>query len=166
MIKPPARSERDAVQWPRGSIVMSITIREAAPGDVQAIQNLRMRVRENVLVDPSRVTEETTTRALTEEGRGWVAMEEGRLLGFSIALRDPPRIWALFVDPEQEGRGLGQRLLQEAVDWLWAEGANVIRLSTEPNTRAERLYDQQGWRSVGTNDRGEAVFELYRPGST
>lgn len=144
---------------------MSITIREAAPGDVQAIQKLRTRVRENVLVDPSRVTEATTTRALSEEGRGWVAMEEGRLLGFSIALRSPPRIWALFVDPEQEGRGLGQRLLQEAVDWLWTEGASVIRLSTEPDTRAERFYDQQGWRPVGTNDRGEAVFELHRPGS-
>lgn len=145
---------------------MSITIRQAQMGDVQAIQKLRMSVRENVLIDPSRVTEETTARALTEEGRGWVAMEEGRLLGFSIALRSPPRIWALFVDPEQEGRGLGQRLLQEAVDWLWAEGAGVIRLSTDPDTRAERFYDQQGWRAVGANDQGEAVFELRRPGTS
>ncbi len=143
---------------------MSITIRQAQVGDVQAIQKLRMSVRENVLVDPSRVTGETTTRAITEEGRGWVAIEEGRLLGFSIALTDPPRIWALFIAPEQEGRGLGQRLLQEAVDWLWSEGASVIRLSTDPDTRAERFYDQQGWRAVGTNDSGETVFELHRPG--
>lgn len=144
---------------------MSMTIRQAQAGDVQAIQKLRMSVRENVLVDPSLVTEDTTTRAITQEGRGWVAMETGRLLGFSIALRSPPRIWALFVDPDHEGRGLGQRLLQEAVDWLWSEGANVIRLSTDPDTRAERFYDQQGWRAVGTNDRGEAVFELHRPNS-
>lgn len=122
-----------------------------------------MSVRENILADPSRVTEDATVNAITREGRGWVAIEEGRLLGFSIALRSPPTIWALFIDPAHEGRGLGQRLLQEAVDWLWSEGAAVIRLSTDPDTRAERFYDQQGWRAAGTNERGEAVFELHRP---
>lgn len=142
---------------------MSITIRQAQSGDVQAIQRLRQSVRENVLVDPSRATPEKTTRAITQEGRGWVAMDEGQLMGFSIALLEPPRIWALFVDPEQEGRGLGQRLLEEAVDWLWAQGAEVIRLSTAPDTRAERFYRLQGWRAIGSNDRGETVFELRRP---
>lgn len=142
---------------------MSNTIRQAQAGDVQAIQKLRMSVRENVLVDPSRVTGETVLRAISEEGRGWVIMEDGRLLGFSIALRKPARIWALFVQPGEEGRGLGQRLLQEAVDWLWDEGAAVIRLSTAPDTRAERFYDLQGWRAVGTNDRGERILELQRP---
>lgn len=142
---------------------MPITIRQAQAGDVQAIRKLRFSVRENVLLDPSLASEEKTIRALTDEGRGWVAMEEGRLLGFSIALLSPPTIWALFVDPEQEGRGLGQRLLQEAVDWLWSEGAGVIRLSTDTDTRAERFYDLQGWRAIGTNERGEAVFELHRP---
>lgn len=144
---------------------MSITIREAAPGDALAIKKLRMRVRENVLVDPSQVAEEVTVRAITSEGRGWVAMEEGRLLGFIIALREPATIWALHVDPDHEGRGLGQRLLQTAVDWLWSEGARLITLSTAPDTRAERFYDQQGWRAVGTNDRGEVIFELRRPAS-
>lgn len=142
---------------------MTVSIREAAPGDAQAIKKLRMSVRENVLVDPTRAAEDVTIRAITEEGRGWVAMEDGRLLGFVIALREPPTIWALHVDPDHEGRGLGQRLLQTAVDWLWSEGAPSIRLSTAPDTRAERFYDNQGWRATGSNERGEVVFELPRP---
>lgn len=144
---------------------MSIMLREAAPGDALAIKKLRLRVRENVLADPSRVAEDVTVRAITTDGRGWVAMEDGRLLGFIIVLREPPTIWALHVDPDHEGRGLGQRLLQTGVDWLWSEGAPAITLSTAPDTRAERFYDNQGWRAVGTNDRGEVVFELRRPAS-
>lgn len=142
---------------------MPIIIRQARTGDAKAMRRLRLSVRENVLVDPSRVTEEDTVRAITRDGRGWVAVEQGRLLGFAIARRDPPAIWALFVDPEHEGQGLGRRLMEEAVGWLWAEGAEVIRLSTEPNTRAEHFYAQQGWRVISDNDKGERVFELYRP---
>ncbi len=80
---------------------MSMMIRQAQAGDVQAIQKLRMSVRENVLVDPSLVTEDITTRAITQEGRGWVAMETGRLLGFSIAL--PAKDMGAFRGPGPRG---------------------------------------------------------------
>lgn len=140
-------------------------IRIARPEDTPAINALRLRVRENVLSDPSWLTEQGTVDAITDQGRGWVFLDGETLLGFSIALRDAPEIWALFVDPEAEGRGIGKALLARAVDWLWQIGAPSIRLSTDPETRADRFYRQQGWRATGTNDKGEVTFVLDRPTS-
>lgn len=140
-------------------------IRVARSSDTPAINNLRLRVRENVLSDPSWLTVEGTTRAITQEGRGWVWWEGDTLLGFSIALQEDPEIWALFVDPDAEGQGIGQALLTKAVEWLWQRGAPSIRLSTDPETRADRFYRRQGWQPTGHNDKGEVTFVLERPGS-
>ena len=61
-------------------------IRKAKVSDVPEIHHVRLQVRENVLSDPSAVTQEETIDAITAAGRGWVFEEDGRILGFSIAL--------------------------------------------------------------------------------
>jgi len=138
-------------------------IREASESDVAAMNHLRLQVRENVLSDSGLVTEAMTAEAITVLGRGWVFDEAGQVLGFSIALDKEPSIWALFVLPGHEGRGIGHALLQSAVDWLWSRGARRIRLSTDPGTRAERFYRNRGWKAAGTNAKGEIELELERP---
>lgn len=137
-------------------------IREARLTDVPAINHLRMQVRENILSDPSLVTEEMTAEAISVTGRGWVWEEEGDLLGFSIALIEDPSIWALFVLPDHEGRGIGHALLQEAVNWLWDKGVNRIWLGTDPGTRAERFYRDRAWVDSGKKENGEILFVLER----
>lgn len=125
---------------------------------------LRLAVRENVLSDPSRVTEAMVREAVTEHGRGWVWEEDGAVQGFSIALRpsehDGPRIWALFVAPGAEGCGIGRALLQRAIDWLRTQGAEHIVLSTDPGTRAEALYRRLGFRESARLDNGEVELRL------
>ena len=138
-----------------------MTLRVALPEDVPLINHLRLQVRENVLSDPSAVTEDMTRAAITTDGRGWVFEHDGEILGFSIALEEDPRIWALFVHPAHEGRGIGHSLLQAAVDWLWSLGAAGIWLSTDPGTRAERFYRERGWVETGRRSNGEIRFELY-----
>ena len=137
-------------------------IRQATENDVRAMNHLRLQVRENMLSDPDFVTEAMTAEAISMSGRGWVYEQDGRIVGFSIALREDPTIWALFVHPEHEGRGIGHALYAAAVDWLWDQGARSIWLSTEPATRAERFYLERGWRTVGTLENGDLRLELQR----
>lgn len=138
-------------------------IRKAKSSDVPAINHLRLQVRENVLSNPALVTETMTREAITRQGRGWVFEEDGKVLGFSIAMEENRSIWALFVLPEMEGRGIGHQLLEAAVNWLWARGVDRIWLGTEPGTRAERFYRDRGWQACGVRDNGEIRFELPAP---
>ena len=137
-------------------------IRQAKLDDVAAMNHLRLQVRENVLSDPSRVTTAMTTDAISVSGRGWVFEEDGHILGFSIALHEDPSIWALFVHPDHEGRGIGHALHELAVNWLWSRGADRIWLGTDPGTRAERFYRERGWREAGKHNNGDIRFELDR----
>jgi GNAT superfamily N-acetyltransferase len=135
-------------------------IRTATRSDVPEMNRLRLKVRENVLSDPSRITEAMTADAITASGRGWVFAEHGEVLGFSIARDEDPSIWALFTLPGHEGRGIGHALHQAAVDWLWSRGARRIWLTTEPGTRAERFYRERGWRITDRPASGELRMEL------
>ncbi|NIP16770.1 MAG: GNAT family N-acetyltransferase [Xanthomonadales bacterium] len=124
------------------------------------MHRVRVSVRENMLSDPSVITEAMTAEALTETGRGWVAVEGDALLGFCIAMLGNRSIWALFVDPDREGEGVGGRLLDTAVRWLRDQGPGAVRLSTDPGTRAEAFYCARGWRATGMLDNGEVAFVL------
>jgi GNAT superfamily N-acetyltransferase len=138
-------------------------IRKAKVSDVSEMNHLRLQVRENMLSDPSIITREMTIDSITASGRGWVFEEQGRILGFSIALDEDPSIWAMFVLPGHEGHGIGHALHEAAVNWLWSRGADLIWLGTDPGTRAERFYRERGWQEAGKHDNGEIHFELRRP---
>lgn len=140
-------------------------LRRARLSDVEHLNRLRLQVRENVLSDPGRITAAMTADAITASGRGWVFESGGEILGFSIARDEDPSIWALFVRPDCEGRGIGSALHDAAVDWLWSRGAMEAWLSTDPDTRAERFYRQRGWRQTDRLSNGELRLELRRPPS-
>ncbi len=126
------------------------------------MNHLRLQVRENILSDPGLVTAEMVIDAISVSGRGWVFEENDQVLGFSIALVRDPSLWALFVLPGCEGRGIGNALHEAAVNWLWSQGAKSIWLSTDPETRAERFYRARGWRETGRLAKGEVRLELRR----
>ncbi|SFC87667.1 Acetyltransferase (GNAT) family protein [Massilia yuzhufengensis] len=121
---------------------------------------IRLAVRENVLRDPARVTLQMYEDYLDRLGRGWVAEADGEIVAFCYAARGDASIWALFVDPRHEGRGLGKALLALAVGWLFELGHERIRLGTAPDTRADRFYLAQGWdRTPGTGCEVGYVLE-------
>ena len=59
--------------------------REAQIGDIPQIQSVRNSVKENVLSDPSLVTDKDCEEFLTVRGKGWVCVVDGVVVGFSIA---------------------------------------------------------------------------------
>jgi GNAT superfamily N-acetyltransferase len=120
-------------------------IRQATHADIPAMSRIRLAVTENVLSDPSRITAAMYEDFLERSGRGWVAESAGEIVAFSYANKLDSSIWALFVQPGHEGKGLAKTLLRQACDWLFALGHQQVRLTTGANTRADRFYAAQGW---------------------
>lgn len=139
-----------------------MNFREATLADIPALSEVRLSVKENALSDPRRITREMYESYLGEAGKGWLCEEGGEVVGFSVASSRDDSIWALFVRPTHEGRGVGKRLLRMACDWLFARGAASVTLSTAEHTRADRFYERQGWRRGETRPDGEVCYALDR----
>lgn len=137
--------------------------REATMKDISALSEVRLSVRENVLSDPNRITHEMYQTYLCEAGKGWLCEVDGEVVGFSVASLKDASIWALFVKPGHEGRGIGRRLLHLATGWLFDMGASSIALSTEVGTRADGWYRRQGWTRGDIRPDGEVCYRLDKP---
>lgn len=139
-----------------------MTVRPATVADIPAMMDLRLSVRENRLSDPAQVTPQDCL-AYVERGEMWVWDEAGEILGISAANRETGWIWALFVRPGHEGRGIGRALFATACDALQRAGIRRSRLSTDPDTRAAHFYRAAGWQEAGRTAEGELIFELTLP---
>ena len=137
-------------------------LREATLADIEAMHAVRLSVRENVLSDPTRVLPHHYREMLDEHGKGWVFEDATQVLGFAIADHSRRNIWALFVAPGFEQRGIGRSLLDEMVHWLFEQSEEPIWLTTQTHSRAYRFYQAAGWREVGEPLNGESRFELSR----
>ena len=142
-------------------------MREAVAADMPGIAHVRTSVRENLLtreqLDRLGITNDSVAASLLTHRRGWVAVHAGEVVAFSMADRTDYSIFALFVLPEFEGRGLGGRLLDAALAWQWEQGAERVWLSTGPGTRAQAFYERRGWLPAGAGPRSDIRFELARP---
>jgi len=141
-----------------------MVFRKADVEDIPALSEIRLSVRENVLSDSRKVTPEMYAAYLSVSGKGWLCEIGEEAVGFSVASRRDASIWALFVKPEYEGSGIGSRLLKLATDWLLEMGVPHISLSTDANTRADRLYERQGWKRGEIKPDGEVVYRLDKAG--
>src|SRR5688572_19116190 len=129
-------------------------MRVATVADFAAIHAVRVAVRENRLSDPNRITQDDYRDMLQRDGKGWVIEVAGRIVAFGIADRTRRNIWALFVLPAYERRGLGRQLLEVMTRWLCDQSRDVIWLTTAPGTRAERFYRTAGWTDRGFDGNG------------
>ncbi|WP_112308978.1 GNAT family N-acetyltransferase [Pseudogemmobacter bohemicus] len=135
-----------------------VAIRPAAPSDVPAIFLIRLAVRENVLTEAELaalgITRQSVAAMLSAPGSAWVAEEAGRVAGFALIDPEEASLFAAFVLPEAEGRGIGRALVARAEAALFAQHAEIW-LETERNSRAEGFYRHLGWggdQPVGTGD--------------
>ncbi len=139
---------------------MDILVREARLEDIPQIQVVRNAVKENILSDPSLVSDADCEEFLFERGKGWVSEAESRIVGFSIADLRENNIWALFVHPDFEDLGIGRKLHDIMLNWYFGQTKEKVWLGTSPNTRAEIFYRKSGWEETGTHGKGEIKFEM------
>lgn len=134
--------------------------RLASTADIPAMHQIRMSVRENILSNPSSISQDDYHEMLTQRGQGWVCEVGGQIIGFTVVDAIEQNVWALFVQPEYEGQGVGKVLHDTMLEWYFGTGATVIWLSTDPGTRAERFYQRAGWRFIEILPDGEARYEM------
>jgi ribosomal protein S18 acetylase RimI-like enzyme len=132
--------------------------RKAVYADIPRLMEIRHAVRENRLSDPNSVTA-ADCAAFIDRAELWVWVEDGVVQGCAAGDPRDGSIWALFIDPAHEGRGIGRTLLALACGTLRAAGFETATLSTEPGTRADRFYRTNGWIEIGRNAKGEIVFQ-------
>ena len=134
--------------------------REAQITDTPQIQLVRNSVKENMLSDPALVPDKDVEDFITKRGKGWVGELDNRIVGFSIVDMKDKNIWALFVHPDHEAKGIGKQLHQIMLDWYFSHTKETVWLGTAPDSRAERFYRMQGWKEVGMHGKGEIKFEM------
>jgi len=134
--------------------------READTNDIRQLHSIRLSVNENVLRNPSLVTEEDYINFLSLCGKGWLCEVDNNIVGFAIIDCKQHNIWALFVLPEFEGKGIRKKLQEIRLDWYFNENAETLWLGTSLNTRVENFYKKSGWKEVGKRQNGEIKFEL------
>jgi GNAT superfamily N-acetyltransferase len=138
--------------------------REARIEDIPQIQIVRNSVKENTLSNPALVTDKDCEEFLTVRGKGWICEIDGNVVGFSIVDLKDNNIWALFLDPAFEKRGIGKKLHEMILDWYFLQTTHTVWLGTSPNTRAELFYRKAGWTEVGIHGDGEIKFEMTHKG--
>jgi GNAT superfamily N-acetyltransferase len=149
---------------------VTVTIRESGPEDARAIaevhvaswrQAYRGFIPDPVLDDLSIEERESVWRqglGDEEPGTALVAEERGRVVGFvgfgpSRSFDDPPsvgEIYALYLHPENQRRGIGRRLLEAALDVMARDGFQDATLWVlDSNSGARRFYQALGWQTDG-----------------
>jgi GNAT superfamily N-acetyltransferase len=134
--------------------------RQAGITDIAQIQMVRNSVKENMLSDPALVSDQDCEEFMLRRGRGWVCVIGSRIVGFAIADLQENNIWALFLHPDHERKGIGRRLHNIMLDWYFSQTMQDVWLGTAPGTRAEIFYRKAGWKETGTHGKGEIKFEM------
>ena len=151
---------------------MPISVREAASKDAEPIASIHVRAWQaayrgqldagylDALTPGDRLP---NTRSMLEDApedlRVWVAEDEGAIVGFAVtgasqdadAERSTAELYAIYLEPERVGTGVGRALSDHAVADLRERGFREITLWVlETNERARRFYEVAGWKHDGT----------------
>jgi ribosomal protein S18 acetylase RimI-like enzyme len=98
-----------------------------------------------------------------------IAEENGKIAGFSYVgpseEPDAAELYAIHVDPEHIGTGIGRKLMMHAeCQLVEVGGVRGVLWVLEDNSRARRFYERGGWRPDGTTRveklSGEPVPQL------
>ncbi|GAA4344847.1 GNAT family N-acetyltransferase [Flaviaesturariibacter amylovorans] len=137
-----------------------IHYRPATVPDIPGMQVVRRSVTENALSNPDLVRDADYVPFLGTEGTAWIALDGDRIVGFSIADVPGRNIWALFLFPEYEGRGIGKELHRLMMSGYFGQTKETVWLSTAFHTRAEAFYRLRGWTDKGAHNAIERRFEM------
>lgn len=142
---------------------MNIRTRLALYTDIEGIFEVRTSVRENHLsreqLEQIGITESVVTDMIGKSRCAWVAVDDGKAIGFSMILTDEGCLFAAFVLPKYEGKGVGRSLVELAEQELFKHHKTAW-LETDKNSRAAKFYMRLGW--VKKEDVSESDIRLEK----
>ncbi|MEV4757458.1 GNAT family N-acetyltransferase [Micromonospora sp. NPDC049559] len=153
---------------------MDLTLRPAVAGDLPAVGALHQRSRVAAYRD---LVPAEALAAISPEsmGRWWterwpyerethlltVAERDGSLAGFTYVgpaetgEPDVGELYAIHLDPLEQGRGVGRALMIDALATLHGRGwRHAVLWVLAGNERARRFYERGGWRPDGVERQG------------
>ena len=101
--------------------ITSMNFRSAITNDIPQLHSIRIAVKENILPDPLLITPADYEIFLTVRGKGWVCEIDNRIVGFAIIDLQEKNIWALFVHPDRERKGVGKQLQEIMLNWYFKQ---------------------------------------------
>jgi ribosomal protein S18 acetylase RimI-like enzyme len=125
--------------------------REIIAADAPDLLDVRTRTRENTYTHEQLqrlgITAESVAGKLATSFKGWLCIDGDHVVAFCIADRSTGELWVIAVLPQYEGKGIGNKLMGLAEQWLWASGCRRAWLTTDVDTqlRAYGFYRQRGW---------------------
>ena len=94
---------------------------------------------------------------VTEGEEIWVAVSDGKLIGFVSCWLPDQFIHSLYVDPGFLRQGVGKALLRECLSKL---GRPAFLKCLQQNTNAIAFYKQQGWQIKSEGISHEGLYFL------
>lgn len=143
----------------------SAKIRAATTADVDAMFLVRISVRENRLsldeLLQRGITPASIAEAISSAACAWVATVENKVVGFAMVDLDDACLFAAFVLPQCEGRGIGTQLIRTCEAALF-ERHSTAWLETAQTSRAANLYRHLGWGNETAMGNGDIRLEKRR----
>lgn len=80
----------------------------------------------------------------------WVIRDGDEVVGMCEVMREEGKGWlrALYVSPPLQGKGLGKKLFEQALEWLGSENPIFIH-AAEYNLKAINFYKSFGFKETG-----------------
>jgi GNAT superfamily N-acetyltransferase len=150
---------------------MPLRIREAEPKDARRIAEIHVRAWRSAyrgqladdFLDGLKVEDRVemhrqAMEAPPPEYRMWLAENGSRTVGFAVTGRSEDadadertaEVYAIYLEPDRVGTGLGRSLFSHAVDDLRDRGFRTATLWVlETNALARRFYEVAGWTHDG-----------------
>jgi ribosomal protein S18 acetylase RimI-like enzyme len=137
-------------------------IRPGTPDDAEAVARVQVRSWQAAYahVLPAEALAGPSVERRAEQWRTWppplVAEVDGQIVGFVAvgAARDDDadgELYAIYVDPEHWGTGVGRGLIRAGERRLAELGyTDVVLWVLEDNPRARRFYEAAGWSHDGS----------------
>ena len=147
---------------------MSVRTRMATVEDVESLFEIRTSVAQNHLsreqMDALGITAQVLNSAIKEGPCVWIAEVDERPVAFSMIDRDEGEVFAMFVRPAFENRGLGRLLMAAAEAELFRAHERIFLVTDgRQEIRANGFYQRLGWTVVARVDAQDVRYEKRRP---
>jgi ribosomal protein S18 acetylase RimI-like enzyme len=150
-----------------------MAIREATPADARSVAEIHVRAwraayrgqlpddyLDGLSVEDRLAQHEWSLRHPRQTWRMWISQDGARVAGFAVtgpsedadADDRTGEVYAIYLEPDSVGIGLGRELFGHAVADLRARGfATATLWVLETNKRACRFYELAGWQPDGAS---------------